>query len=128
VAPCSIVTTDDVKAAFGGTVAAGTINADNGGCDYVITGTTKTGPSGVLAQVSIGLGGEYQTYDHSKVVFPDIEKVSGLGTEAWYYSFGNQLHINLGTSELQISGMLPGDKTAIKDEVVAFGHVVTAKL
>jgi hypothetical protein len=128
VAPCSIVTTGDVAAAFGGTVAKGVVNPDNGGCDYEITGTTKTGPSGVLAQVSIGVGGDYQTYDHSKVVFPDIEKVAGLGTEAWYYSFGNQLHINLGTSELLISGMLPGDKAAIKDEVIAFGHVVTAKL
>jgi hypothetical protein len=122
------VTPDDVKATFGGTVSDGVVNPDNGGCDYVITGTTKTGPSGVLAQVSISVGGDYETYDHTKVVFPDIEKVSDLGTEAWYYSFGSQLHIDLGSGALLISGMLPGDKDAIKAEIIEFGHTVTAKM
>lgn len=126
--PCSIVTTDDVAAAFGGTVAAGVINPDNGGCDYEITGQTNTGPSGVLTQVSIELAGDYGSYDKSKVIFPDIEKVDGLGSEAWYYSFGSQLHINLGGQALVISGLFPGDDSAVKAEVVAFGHAVVAKL
>lgn len=126
--PCSIVTTDDVAAAFGGTVAAGVINPDNGGCDYEITGQTNTGPSGVLTQVSIELAGDYGSYDKSKVIFPDIEKVDGLGSEAWYYSFGSQLHINLGGQALVISGLFPGDDSAVKAEVIAFGHSVVAKL
>jgi hypothetical protein len=126
--PCSIVTTDDVAAAFGGTVAAGVINPDNGGCDYEITGQTNTGPSGVLTQVSIELAGDYGSYDKSKVIFPDIEKVDGLGSEAWYYSFGSQLHINLGGQALVISGLFPGDDSAVKAEVIAFGTTVVGKL
>jgi hypothetical protein len=126
--PCSIVTTDDVAAAFGGDVAAGVINPDNGGCDYEITGQTKTGDSGVLTQVSIEFGGDYEGYDHTKVVFPDIEKIDGLGDEAWYYSLASQLHINLGGKALVISGLFPGDDALVKDEVVAFGHTVVDKL
>ncbi len=126
--PCAIVTTDDVGAAFGGTVAAGVVNPDNGGCDYELTGQTNTGPSGVLAQVSIKFEGEYQTFESTKVVFPDIEKVDGLGKEAWYYSVASQLHIDLGGQELVISGVLPGDRAAVKAEVIAFAHTVTGKL
>jgi hypothetical protein len=126
--PCTIVTTDDVAAAFGGTVAAGVINPDNGGCDYEITGQTKTGPSGILTQVSIEFSGDYGSYDHSKVVFPDIVKIDGLGSEAWYYSFGSQLHINIGGQALVISGLFPGDKAAVQAEVVAFATTVVGKL
>lgn len=128
VKPCGIVTIDDVAAAFGGTVAAGVVNPDNGGCDYEITGKTNTGESGILTQVSIEFTGDYESFDHAKVVFPDIEKVDGLGSEAWYYSFGSQLHINLRGQELVISGKFPGDGAAVKAEIVAFGHTVTAKL
>ena len=128
VKPCGIVTTDDVAAAFGGTVAPGVVNPDNGGCDYEITGKTNTGDSGTLTQVSIKFSGDYESFDHTKVVFPDIEKVDGLGSEAWYYSFGSQLHISLRGQELLISGKFPGDAAAVKAEVVAFGHTVTAKL
>jgi len=117
-----------VAAAFGGTVAPGVVNPDNGGCDYVITGQTKTGDSGILTQVSIKFSSGYETYDHTKVVFPDIEKIEGLGKEAWYEAVGSQLHINLGGQELVISGMFPGDKAAVKAEVIAFAHTVTGKL
>ncbi len=126
--PCSIVTTADVAAVFGGTVAEGVINPDNGGCDYEITGMTNTGDSGVLTQVSISLDGEYETYDNEKVVFPDIEKIDGLGSGAWYYSFGSQLHIDLGNQELLISGIFPGDDAAVKAEVIAFATTVIGKL
>jgi hypothetical protein len=122
------VTTDDVAAAFGGTVAPGVINPDNGGCDYEITGTTKTGDSGILTQVSIEFSGDYGSYDQTKVVFPDIEKIDGLGQEAWYESVGSQLHINIGGQDLVISGVFPGDATAVKAEVIAFAQTVTAKL
>ena len=128
VAPCAVVTTSDVAAAFGGTVAPGVVNPDNGGCDYVITGKTKTGDSGTLTQVSIEFSSGYETYDHTKVIFPDIEKIDGLGQEAWYEAFGSQLHINLGAQELVISGVFPGDKTAVKADIIAFAHTVTGKL
>jgi hypothetical protein len=128
VEPCAIVTTDDVAAAFGGTVAPGVVNPDNGGCDYEITGTTNTGDSGILTQVSLEFTSNYQTYDQAKVVFPDIEKVDGLGSEAWYLTFGSQLHINLGGQELVISGLFPGDEQAVKAEIIAFAHTVTEKL
>jgi hypothetical protein len=122
------VTTDDVSAAFGGTVAPGVLNPDNGGCDYEITGKTKTGDSGILTQVSIELTSDYQSIDRVKVVFPDVEKVDGLGKEAWYYGVGSQLHVDLGGQELVISGLFPGDKAAVKAEVIAFGHTVVEKL
>jgi hypothetical protein len=128
VAPCAVVTTGDVAAAFGGTVAPGVVNPDNGGCDYVITGGTKTGDSGILTQVSIKFTSGYETYDHTKVVFPDIEKIDSLGKEAWYEAVGSQLHINLGGQELVISGVFPGDKAVVKAEVIAFAHAVTGKL
>ncbi len=126
--PCAIVTTGDVAAAFGGTVAAGVLNPDNGGCDYEITGQTNTGPSGILTQVSIELKSDYISLDKEKVVFPDIEKVDGVGSEAWYYALAHQLHINLGGRELLISGLFPGDESAVKAEVVAFAKTVIAKL
>ncbi|MGZ4678550.1 MAG: hypothetical protein ACXWBO_15040 [Ilumatobacteraceae bacterium] len=126
--PCAIVTTDDVAAAFGGTVAAGVLNPDNGGCDYEITGQTNTGPSGILTQVSIELKSDYISIDKEKVVFPEIEKVDGVGSEAWYYASAHQLHINLGGRELLISGLFPGDEAAVKAEVVAFAKTVIAKL
>ncbi len=122
------MTTDDVAAAFGGTVAPGVVNPANGGCDYEITGQTKTGDSGILTQVSIEFAGDYEGYDHTKVVFPDIEKIDGLGTEAWYYAQGSQLHIDLGGQALVISGVFPGDDAAVKAEVVAFGQTVVSKL
>jgi hypothetical protein len=126
--PCAVVTTGDVAAAFGGTVASGVVNPDNGGCDYVITGQTKTGDSGILTQVSIEFSSGYETYDHTKVIFPDIVKIDGLGQEAWYEAVGSQLHINLGSQELVVSGAFPGDKAAVKAEVIAFAHTVTGKL
>lgn len=127
--PCAIVTTDDVAAAFGGSVAAGVINPDNGGCDYEITGETNTGPSGILTQVSIEFtGAEFGSYERAKVVFPDVVKVDGVGSEAYYLSFGSQLHINIGGQELVISGLFPGDDAAVQDEVVAFGKTVVSKL
>ncbi len=126
--PCAIVTTDDVAAAFGGTVAAGVLNPDNGGCDYEITGQTNTGPSGILTQVSIELKADYISLDKEKIVFPDIEKIDGVGKEAWYYQAAHQLHIDLGGRELLISGLFPGDETAVKAEVVAFAKTVIGKL
>ena len=126
--PCAIVTIDDVAAAFGGTVAAGVVNPDNGGCDYEITGQTNTGPSGVLTQVSIELKSDYISIDKEKVVFPEIEKVDGVGSEAWYYALAHQLHINVGGRELLISGLFPGDESAVKAEVIAFAKTVIGKL
>ena len=127
--PCAIVTTDDVAAAFGGSVAAGVINPDNGGCDYEITGQTNTGPSGILTQVSIEFtGADFGSYEKTKVVFPDVVKVDGVGSEAYYLSFGSQLHVNIGGQELVISGLFPGDDTAVQAEVIAFGKTVGGKL
>ena len=127
--PCAIVTTDDVAAAFGGSVAAGVTNPDNGGCDYEITGETNTGPSGILTQVSIEFtGADFNPYEKAKVVFPDLVKVDGVGSEAYYLSFGSQLHVNIGGQELVISGLFPGDDTAVQAEVVAFGKTLVSKL
>ena len=123
------MTIDDVAAAFGGSVAAGVINPDNGGCDYEITGQTNTGPSGVLTQVSIEFtGAEFGSYERAKVVFPDVVKVDGVSSEAYYLSFGSQLHVNIGGQELVISGLFPGDDTAVQAEVIAFGKTVVGKL
>jgi hypothetical protein len=126
--PCKIVTTDDVAAAFGGTVAAGVINPDNEGCDYEITGQTNTGDSGILTQVSIEFGGDFSPYERTKVVFPDAVKIDGLGHDATYLEFGNQLHIDVGGQDVVISGLFPGDKAAVQAEVVAFGKVVLSKM
>ena len=127
--PCAIVTTDDVAAAFGGSVVAGVTNPDNGGCDYEITGETNTGPSGILTQVSIEFtGADFNPYEKAKVVFPDLVKVDGVGSEAYYLSFGSQLHVNIGGQELVISGLFPGDDAAVQAEVIAFGKTLVGKL
>jgi hypothetical protein len=55
-------------------------------------------------------------------------EITGLGTEAWYYAQGSQLHIDLGGQALVISGVFPGDDAAVKAEVVAFGQTVLSKL
>ncbi|CAN5581690.1 hypothetical protein BH10ACT2_BH10ACT2_15270 [soil metagenome] len=126
---CSIVTTDDVVAAFGGTVAAGVINPDNDGCDYEITGTTNTGDVGIFAEVSVEYGqSDYITATEAKVVFPELVEVPGVGDEAWYLEFGNQLHVSLRGTELLVSVILPGDAAAIQAEVVAFTKVVVGNL
>jgi hypothetical protein len=115
-------------AASGAVDPCAVVTTGNGGCDYVITGQTKTGDSGILTQVSIEFSSGYETYDHTKVIFPDIVKIDGLGQEAWYEAVGSQLHINLGSQELVVSGAFPGDKAAVKAEVIAFAHTVTGKL
>ncbi len=126
---CSIVTTDDIAAAFGGTVVAGVINPDNGGCDYEISGTTNTGAARAFAQISLDYGqSDYTPAAEEKVVFPDVVEVPGVGDAAWYLAFGHQLHVSLKGTELQISAILPGDDAAIQAEIVGFAGVVVSKL
>lgn len=126
---CAAVTADDVAAAFGGTATAGVLNESKDGCDYDISGTTKTGEAGITF-VSITLGGGYISYDDEKKVFPDVVKVDGVGDAAWYYNAAAQLHIDIGGGkEIVISGSLPGDDdAAIQAEVIEFGKVVAAKV
>ena len=126
--PCVAVTAADVEAAFGGTATDGVLNDNKDGCDYDITGTTKTGEAGITF-VSITVGGGYISYDEEKKGIPDVVKVDGVGNAAWYFAAASQLHIDVGGGkEIVISGNLPGDKAAIQAEVIEFGKVVVAKV
>lgn len=127
--PCAAVTAEDVATAFGGTATAGVLNESKDGCDYDISGTTKTGEAGITF-VSITLGGSYISYDDEKKVFPDVIKVDGVGDAAWYFKAASQLHIDIGAGkEIVISGSLPGDDdAAIQAEVIEFGKIVVAKV
>ena len=126
--PCVAVTAADVEAAFGGTATDGVLNDNKDGCDYDITGTTKTGVAGITF-VSITVGGGYISYDEEKKGIPDVVKVDGVGNAAWYFAAASQLHIDVGGGkEIVISGNLPGDKAAIQAEVIEFGKVVVAKV
>jgi hypothetical protein len=126
---CATVTPEDVAAAFGGISTAGVLNEGGDGCDFSISGTTKTGDAGFATFLSITLGGEYISYDEELKVFPDVVKVDGLGDGAWFYSAASQLHIDLGGGkEVVISGNFPGDEAAIQAEVIEFGKTVVSKL
>ena len=79
-------------------------------------------PSVVLATLTL------TPYEKAKVVFPDLVKVDGVGSEAYYLSFGSQLHVSIGGQELVISGLFPGDDAAVQAEVIAFGKTLVGKL
>jgi hypothetical protein len=125
---CSIVTTADVAAAFGGTVADGVVNGDDGSCNYEITGRTKTGDSGSLATASLSLGADYTSYAEAQAVFADIEQIDGVSQQAWYYPAAHELHVDVGGSELLVAATIPGDEAAIKAEIIAFARAVIGKL
>jgi len=128
---CAIAGPDDVAAAFGGTVAPGAANPDDGGCDFDITGTTKTGDVDVFAQVSIQYGQtDYIGVAEEKAVVPEVTEVPGVGDEAWYLeiSLTHQLHISVNGTELLIYAVLPGDAATIKAELIDFATMVVANL
>jgi len=128
---CAIVSPDDVTTAFGGTVAAGVANPDTGGCDFDISGTTKTGDVDVFAQVTVEYGqADYIDAAEEKKVAPDVVEVPDVGDAAWYLdiSLSHQLHISVNGTELLVYATLPGDPAAIKAELIDFATGIIANL
>ena len=126
---CAIVSADDVAAAFGGTVAPGVADPDNGGCDFDISGTTKTGDVDIFAQISVQYGQtDYIDAAEENNVAPELVEVTGVGDAAWYLDLGHQLHVSVNGTELLVYGSLPGDDAAIQSELVEFATAIIANL
>lgn len=128
---CAIVSPDDVATAFGGTVAAGVANPDTGGCDFDVSGTTKTGDVEIFAQVTVEYGqADYIDAEEEKKVAPEVVAVPDLGDAAWYLdiSLSHQLHISVNGTELLVYATLPGDPAAIKAELIDFATAIIANL
>jgi hypothetical protein len=129
---CTVVSAADVKAAYGGDVAAGTKNESAGnGCDFQITGTTNAGAvsdPGLTTSVSYN-GGWHDFATEKKVMGDGIEEVTGLGTDAWV-ALG-VLHFKVkGNVDIAIASISFGnvDKTVVRKDAEALAKVILAKL
>jgi hypothetical protein len=116
---CTIVTPADIDAVFGGDVAAGTVNGDDGSCVYVIAGG---------AEATVGVDREYISFDTAHASLPTIEQVTVGGRPGWFYPKLHQLHIDLDGSALVVSTTVTGDETALKNKVIGLAKVALGKL
>lgn len=116
---CAIVTPADIAAVFGGDVAAGTVNGDDGSCIYLISGG---------AEVTVGVDREYISFDTARASLPSIEQVTVEGRPGWFYPKLHQVHVDLGGSALVVSTAVTGDETTLKNEVISLAKAVLGKL
>ncbi len=116
---CAIVTPADIAAVFGGDVAAGTVNGDDGSCVYVISGSSEA---------TVGVDREYISFDTARASLPTIEQVTVGGRPGWFYPKLHQLHVDLGGSALVVSTTVTGEETTLKNDVIGLAKVVLGKL
>lgn len=125
---CSLVTTADVAAAFGGDVGAGT--RDGGNCTFEVGGTAKAGkllPGFNVPKVAVGLNpGQWQSAADFQKLFPTtkITSVAGLGEEAW--DAGTTLNVKRGTDNFFI--YLGTDFTEYDAAELAADRIALAKV
>jgi hypothetical protein len=133
--PCDLATLADVRAATGGDVVEGEA-ADRGSCSFQISGDSSLGPIGIVpVTLTVTLIDDgYLTVDELSETMPDIEAIPGLGDEAWYLAFGHELHVNVGGTDLVVTGFAPpagSTDTAMQAVLVrlastALGHIAAS--
>jgi type IV secretory pathway protease TraF len=124
--PCKLATTAQVKAAFGGTVAAGKV--DNSlpsapTCHFKVT-HSNLGVTGD-AIVFITPGQSAATYKLAKKYVPGAVTVKGVGTAAFYNPHTTSVELLKGNTVASAQGVFFGANAAkIKADVIALAKSV----
>jgi len=109
---CSLVTTADVEAAFGGTAAVDTGNSKAASCEFSVSGKTNAGGPGTLA-VGVSVVARWSSYATiAKIMGDAVTEVKGLGVEAWRALGVTHLHV--GGGDLAVAAIGVGDFTRSK--------------
>jgi type IV secretory pathway protease TraF len=128
--PCKLATTAQVKAAFGGTVAAGKV--DNSlpsapTCHFKVT-HSNLGVSGD-AIVFITPGQSAATYKLAKKYVPGAVTVKGVGTAAFYNPHTTSVELLKGNTVASAQGVFFGANAAkVKADVIALAKSVATHI
>lgn len=134
-APCSLATTADVKAAFGGAVGAGKVDTSLPGaptCTFSVK-HSNLGLSGT-AVVFITPGQSAATYKVAKKYVPGAVSVSGVGTAAFYNPHTTSIELLKGNTVASAQGIFlnPGgpepNAVKIKADVTVLAKAVARHL
>ena len=127
---CSVVAKADVEAAFGGSSTDGTVDSSKV-CTFEVSGTLKAGQPGESPlRLRVFFDVHYVTYATVKPMLGDaVVKVDGLGSEAYYTSQGNLLHVQVPGGMLTIGSNadLP-DKAIQQQSTIDLAKTVIARL
>lgn len=127
---CSVVTKADVEAAFGGSSTAGKSEA-YGVCTFQVSGTLKAGkPGDTPLGLRVFFDIRYITYATIKPSLGDaVTKVDGLGSEAYYSSLNNLLHVQVPGGMLTVgSNMDLPDKAIQQQSTIDLAKAILARL
>ena len=128
--PCKLATVAQVKAAFGGTVAAGKV--DNSlpsapTCHFKVT-HSNLGVSGD-AIVFVTPGQSAATYKIAKKYVPGAVTVTGVGTAAFYNPHTTSVELLKGNTVASAQGVFFGANAAkIKADVIALAKAVATHI
>ena len=129
--PCKLVTVAEVKAAFGGTVAAGKVDNSLPGaptCHFAVK-HSNLGMSGE-AVVFITPGQSAATYKIAAKSIPGAVKVTGVGTAAFYNPHTTAIELLKGNTVASAQAIFyPSPSgTKIKTDVIALAKAVAKHL
>ncbi|HEY8030729.1 MAG TPA: hypothetical protein VIE38_14635 [Gaiellaceae bacterium] len=128
--PCKLATTAQVKAAFGGTVAAGKVDNSIPGaptCHFKVT-HSNLGVGGD-AIVFITLGQSAATYKLAKKYVPGAVTVTGVATAAFYNPHTTSVELVKGNTVASAQGVFFGASAArVKADVIALAKAVAKHL
>ena len=128
--PCKLATVAQVKAAFGGTVAAGKV--DNSlqsapTCHFKVT-NSNLGVSGD-AIVFVTPGQSAATYKIAKKYLPGAVTVTGVGTAAFYNPHTTSVELLKGNTVASAQGVFFGANAAkLKADVIALAKAVATHI
>jgi type IV secretory pathway protease TraF len=128
--PCRLVTTAQVKAAFGGTVAAGRVDTSLPSaptCHFKVA-HSNLGVNGD-AIVFITPGQSAATFKLAKKYVPGAVTVTGVGTAAFYNPHTTSIELLKGSSVASAQGVFFGANAAkIKADVIVLAKAVAAHI
>jgi hypothetical protein len=128
--PCKLVTTAEVKAAFGGTVGAGKVDNSLPGapaCHFSVK-HSNLGLSGE-AIVFITPGQSAATFKVAKKYVPGAFTVTGVGTAAFYNPHTTSVELLKGNAVASAQGTFFGANAAkVKADVIVLAKAVAKHL
>lgn len=128
--PCKLVTTAEVKAAFGGTVGAGRVDTSLPSaptCHFKVT-HSNLGLSGE-AVVFITPGQSAATFKIAKKYIPGAVTVTGVGTAAFYNPHTTSIELLEGSTVASAQGIFLGANAAkVKADVILLAKAVAKHL
>ena len=134
--PCSLATTDQIAAAFGGTVSSGGADpADPGGkrCTWQVSGASNLGQDGTVSIFYFAVQSR-SAFDTAKSGLSSVTtSVAGVGDDAFYMTSTGALQFVKGDTVLTVQGVFGSgsrraDVTAVQADVTALAKTVAAAL